>query len=187
MQKHLPETPGPSDRLCSAQGEASWVCSHTQEEESQMQTRLVGRSGTIKSTWKLTLRELSGLVLKWLKTQLLGFKYVEPWTHFFWKRSAHDRWTAHVLGYASGSKGFWILTRLHQKLLQSQQMQTNMVLMNNLRLQMSCIPALEAHKPLQLQHSKHLQQIPALKTAITWIKDFKIHFSNKICTFSDSH
>lgn len=29
MYKHLPETPGPADRLCSAQGEAPWVWSHT--------------------------------------------------------------------------------------------------------------------------------------------------------------
>lgn len=44
-----------------------------------MQTRLVGRaSGKIKSTWKISLRELLGLVLKVLKTQLLGFIYVEP-------------------------------------------------------------------------------------------------------------
>lgn len=43
-----------------------------------MQIRLMGQSGKIRLTWKLTLKELLVLVLKGLKTQLLGFKYVEP-------------------------------------------------------------------------------------------------------------
>lgn len=63
---------------------------------------------------------------------------------FFWKISTWDRWTAHILGYVSRPKEFWILARLHQKLLQSEQMQIKQVLINNLRLQMSCIPALSS-------------------------------------------
>lgn len=42
MRKHLPETP--SDRLCSAQGEASWVWSHTGGRKPDADKAYVERS-----------------------------------------------------------------------------------------------------------------------------------------------
>lgn len=50
---HLPETPGPSDRLCSAQGGASWVWSHTGGRKPDTDKAC---GPFRKDYWKLTLR-----------------------------------------------------------------------------------------------------------------------------------
>lgn len=61
---------------------------------------------------------------------------------FPWKVYAWERWIACILGNASGPEEIWILASPHATLLESKQRQTNLFLINNVGLQMSCTTAL---------------------------------------------